>query len=328
MGGLRILVLQARGRVGRELLAHLKKAKEAGREVFVRAACRKVDEQAEYLKKLGADEVVCFDYDNAETFAPALEGMTQLFAANPDPQADGYGKFCEAVAKYGKIQHAVRLSCFGADTVTASYDEKVHASLDGVEVPGMLKGYWRDERVLLEALPKLCTMLRGNFFQGHIVKPETGNIDEKGVFRSPLGECKNSFVSTNDIGEAAAVCLLEGVERHGNKFYDLTGPIPQSMHDVAKDLSEALGKPVKYEAQDIDQFEKDFGPQRRAFFEYLRNGFYTRCSPDFYNLTGKKPQAFIEYLKSPGAAGETGLEEMWKAGMWSKGKNVMAGHKA
>lgn len=324
----RVLVTQARGRVAREMIAHLKKAKSSGKDIFIRACARDVSSSADYLKHLGADEVVPFDYAKPETFAPSLDGMTELFAANPDPEADGYMKFCESVGKYGKIQHAVRLSCFGADTATASYDEKVHASLDGVEVPGMLKGYWRDERVLLEALPKLCTMLRGNFFQGHIVKPETGNIDEKGVFRSPLGECKNSFVSTNDIGEAAAVCLLEGVERHGNKFYDLTGPIPQSMHDVAKDLSEALGKPVRYEAQDIDQFEKDFGPQRRAFFEYLRNGFYTRCSPDFYNLTGKKPQAFIEYLKSPGAAGETGLEEMWKAGMWAKGKNAMKGHEA
>eukprot|EP00756_Hemistasia_phaeocysticola_P031916 Hpha_TRINITY_DN16383_c0_g2::TRINITY_DN16383_c0_g2_i1::g.58443::m.58443 len=233
---MRVLITQARGRVGRELMAHLKKAKESGKEVFVRAACRNVGEQTDYLKKLGADEVVCFDYAKPETFAPALDSMTSCFVANPDPEADGYAKFCEAIGAYGKLQHAVRLSCFGADTVTASYDPDVHASLEGSAVPGMLQGYWRDERVLLEVLPKKCTMLRGNFFQGHIVKPETGNIDAKGYFSSPLGATKNSFVSTNDIGEAAAVSFVEGVERHGNKFYDLTGPVPQSMYDVAKDL--------------------------------------------------------------------------------------------
>jgi hypothetical protein len=28
------------------------------------------------------------------------------------------------------------------------------------------------------------------------------------------------------------------------------------------------------------------------FFEYLTNGFYTRCSPDFYNITGRRPTTY------------------------------------
>merc|ERR1712174_3070 len=82
---------------------------------------------------------------------------------------------------------------------------------------------------------------------------------------------------------------MGGPEKHANKFYDITGPEPQSMYEVAADLSEVMGQKVEYRPQDIEQFEKDFGPTRRAFFEYLRNGFYTRCSPDFYNLTGRRP---------------------------------------
>ena len=325
MSSVKVLITQATGRVGKEVIAHLVAAKKNGRDVFIRAAVHSPD-KADFLKKLGVDEVVQFDYSKEETFKPALDGMTQVFSANPDPVADGHAKFCDAIGEVGTVKHAVRLSCFGADDLTASYDEKVHSSMEGEAVPGMLRGYWRDEKVLLKHLPKTTTTLRANFFQGHIVKPETGNIDEHGFFQSPLGATKNSFVSTNDIGEAAAVCFLEGVERHGNKFYDLTGPTPMSMYDVAADLAKALGKPVEYRPQDIDAFEKDFGPQRRAFFEYLRNGFYTRCSPDFYNLTGKKPQSFIDYLQKEGAAGETGMSDMWKAGMWSKGKNVMEGH--
>merc|ERR1712088_928228 len=91
---------------------------------------------------------------------------------------------------------------------------------------------------------------------------------------------------------------VEGPARHGNKFYDLTGPQPQSM-------------------------DADFGPTRAAFFEYLANGFYTRCSPDFYNLTGRKPTSYADYLASKGAAGETGLEELYQGNMWKKGVDVM-----
>eukprot|EP01061_Rhynchopus_euleeides_P027423 TRINITY_DN445_c0_g1_i16.p1 TRINITY_DN445_c0_g1~~TRINITY_DN445_c0_g1_i16.p1 ORF type:complete len:331 (+),score=151.30 TRINITY_DN445_c0_g1_i16:82-1074(+) len=326
---LRVLVTQAGGRVGKELVAHLAEAKKGGRDVFIRACSRNpAGPSADKLRKIGADEVVEFDYKSEATFGPALQGMNAVFSASPDPEADGHAKFSTLLGdKSLGIKHVVRLSCFGADTVTASYDPDVHASLKGEKIPGMLRGYWRDEETILNSIGKSSTtVLRANFFQGHILKPETGNIDSEGFFQAPLGSTRNSFVSTNDIGESAAVVFLGGVEQHGNKFYDLTGPYPASLHDCAADLTKVLGKPVVYREQDIDQFEKDFGPQRRAFFEYLRCGFYTRCSPDFYNLTGRKPQAFVDYLQQPGKAGETGLEDMWKAGMWSKGKNVMEGH--
>ena len=39
---------------------------------------------------------------------------------------------------------------------------------------------------------------------------------------------------------------------------------------VAADLSVAINSKVEYRPQDIAQFEKDFGPTRAAFFEYLQ----------------------------------------------------------
>merc|ERR1719356_1040321 len=68
---------------------------------------------------------------------------------------------------------------------------------------------------------------------------------------------------------------------------------------------------------------KDFGPTRAAFFEYLTNGFYSRCSPDFYNLTGRRPTRYKDYLLRKGAAGETGLEELYQANLWKKGTDAM-----
>merc|ERR1712020_659083 len=91
----------------------------------------------------------------------------------------------------------------------------------------------------------------------------------------------------------------------------------------AATLSEVMGQKVEYREQDIEQFEKDFGPTRAAFFEYLRNGFYTRCSPDFYNLTGRKPTSYADYLRTKGAAGDTGLEELYQGNIWKKGVDAM-----
>jgi len=114
-----------------------------------------------------------------------------------------------------------------------------------------------------------------------------------------------------------------GPAKHADKFYDLTGPEPQSMFEIAADLSKAMGKEIEYRPQDMKQFEEDFGATRAGFFEYLTNGFYARCSPDFYNITGKKPTSYAEYLANKGAAGETGLEELRQANLWKKGVDAM-----
>merc|ERR1719436_1790522 len=157
----------------------------------------------------------------------------------------------------------------------------------------------------------------------HLLKTDTENIDKEGWFSNPLGTTRNSFVSTSDIGEAAATIIAEGPGKHANKFYDLTGPQPQSMYEIADDLGKALGKKVEYRPQSFEQFEADFGATRAGFFEYLCNGFYSRCSPDFYNVIGRKPTSYAEYLVSKGAAGDTGLEELYQSNLWKKGVDAM-----
>lgn len=221
-----------------------------------------------------------------------------------------------------QIKQVVRISCMGADTNTASYDKEKHVSRDGAEIPLMLQHYWWGEEALIKnGLP--VTVLRNNFFMNHLLKTDVESLEKEGWFSNPLGSARNSFVCTNDIAEAAAKCIEEGPGKHANKFYDITGPEPQSMYEIADDLSKALGKKVEYRAQSMEQFEKDFGPTRAAFFEYLCNGFYTRCSPDFYNIVGRRPTTYAEYLTSKGAAGETGLEELYQANLWKKGVDAM-----
>jgi len=265
------------------------------------------------LKALGAAEVVAFDLKDKNTWEGAVNGVSAVFSASLDPLISEHMEFAAFLGtKKEQIKHVVRISCFGADTNTNSYDKDKHVSCEGAQIPLMLQHYWWSEECLIKAgLP--TTSIRGNFFMNHLLKNELENIKEHGFFQSPLGNCRNSFVCTNDMAEAAVTCLLEGPEKHANKFYDITGPQPQSMHEVAADLSKALGKTIEYRPQDIDQFKADFGPTRAEFFEYLRNGFYTRCSPDFYNITGHKGTSYAEYLSTKGPHGETGLEELFSS---------------
>jgi len=316
-----VLVTGASGRVGRSALSFLAKSGKFNVRATARAA-----ESFDSLKSIGADECVKLDLKDQSTWKPATEGVTHVFSSSADALIQEHMDFAKYLGEQrrGEIKHVVRVSCMGADTNTNSYDANIHSSAEGAKIPLMLQHYWWSEECLIKAgLP--MTSVRGNFYMNHLLKNEVPNI-KNGFFNSPIANCKNSYVSAIDQGEAAALCLVEGPEKHVNKFYDITGPQPQSMHEVAADLSEVMGEKIEYRPQDIDQFIKDFGPTRNEFFEYLRNGFYTRCSPDFYNLLGRKPTSYKEYLTQPGPHGGTGLEELFSTtgSIYTKGVDQFA----
>lgn len=314
-----VLITSATGRIGKELVATL--ARDGN--FTVRATSFNPDNR-DALTELGADEIVSFDLNDSTTWVAALDGVSAVYSASLDPMIEGHLAFSEELGKRSdQIQHVVRVSCMGADTNTASYDAEKHSSRVGAGIPLMLQHYWWGEKSLVEAGLNV-TVLRNNFFMNHLLKTDSESIATEGWFSNPLGNARNSFVATRDIAEAAAVILNEGPERHGNKFYDITGPEPQTMAEIAADLSAAMGKTIEYRPQSMEDFENDFGSTRAEFFEYLTNGFYTRCSPDFYNLTGHKPTSYADYLATSGVSGETGLEELWQGNLWKKGEDAMA----
>ena len=313
-----VLITSATGRIGKELVARLAREKH----FFIRACCF-TPEKADYLRSLGADEVVSFDLNQPDTWDAALDGVSAVYSASLDPMLEGHLAFCKALgARKDSIKHVVRISCMGADTNTASYDAEKHASRKGAGIPLMLQHYWWGEKALIDEGLNV-TVLRNNFYMNHLLKTDCENIDQVGWFTNPLGCARNSFVCTKDIAEAATVVLNEGAEKHANKYYDLTGPEPQTMEEIAADLGRAMGKAIEYRAQSMEDFERDFGSTRAEFFEYLANGFYCRCSPDFYNLTGHKPTSYYDYLTTQGVCGETGLEELWQGNLWKKGEDAM-----
>ena len=319
-----ILVTGATGRVGKEVVARL----SAIPGFRVRAATR---DKSAYAEALGAHETVVFDLEDKSTWPGAIRGATRLFSSTQDKHISQHMEFVKWLGNTPEVRdslkHIVRVSCFGADTNTNSYDASIHVSRQNAGIPLMLQHYWWSEECFIEAgFKEKLTSVRGNFYMNHLLKNELESIKTKGMFTSPLGDCKNSFVACNDMAEAAVRCFVEGPERHGDKFYDICGAQSTSMAEVAEILTKALatdeaknvcpeahGKRITYVPQDIEQFEQDFGSTRAEFFEYLRNGFYSRCSPDFYNITGKRPMTYFEYLTTKGAAGDTGLTELFSS---------------
>ena len=68
--------------------------------------------KADYLKSLGADEVVAFDLQDESTWGPALEGVGAVYSASLDPLLDHHLKFSKFLGTLGdgsQIQHVVRV---------------------------------------------------------------------------------------------------------------------------------------------------------------------------------------------------------------------------
>jgi uncharacterized protein YbjT (DUF2867 family) len=214
-----VLVTGANGRVGKVVTALLAKSGRCN----VRVAVRDPAKTGDFLRSLGANEVVKWDLKDKSTWAPATEGVSRILSSTDVPLAEQHAEWAKYLGTIkDRLNHVVRIGCMGSETNTSSYT-KQHVSIEGSETPYQLQLLWQGEEVLIaEGLP--MTGVRGNFFMNHLMKNEADNIQKKGYMELPLGECKNSFVCSNDMGEAAAVCLLEGPEKHINKYYDICGP--------------------------------------------------------------------------------------------------------
>ena len=74
-----------------------------------------------------------------------------------------------------------------------------------------------------------------------------------GVIRGPAGEGRASFVSQDDIARCAAAVLLDTEGAHDGQTYDLTGPEPVSLTELATRLSRLAGREIRYGEETVDE---------------------------------------------------------------------------
>ncbi|MBV8538832.1 MAG: NmrA family NAD(P)-binding protein, partial [Alphaproteobacteria bacterium] len=106
----------------------------------------------------------------------------------------------------------------------------------------------RAEELLLEAELDL-TILQPTAYMQNLVSgwPE---IAGAGIYRVPYpAATRLSLVDLDDVAEAAARVLTE--PGHAGATYELVGTLPLSQTEVADTLAEALGRPVRVEAEPI-----------------------------------------------------------------------------
>ena len=213
-----ILVIGASGRVGSEVVKLLRERGET-----VRAATR------DPLSHRFPDsmEVVKFDFDQPESFAPALKGVHKVFLiARPgDNQSDKAAMPLIDEAKKQGIQLIVNLTAMGVD---------------------------QDETFMLRILEKYLETsgipfvhLRPNWFmQNFDSGPMFADIRSTGAIHLPAGDASLSYIDVRDVAAVACTTLID--PRHAGNAYTLTGAEALNHFEVVEKISRVAGKTISY----------------------------------------------------------------------------------
>ena len=285
--GLRmILVTGATGGNGKELIKQLERL-----GVPTRAMARKSPTSA-WAPPSNVQYVVG-DFDNRDSLARALEGVERAFLTTNSSELveEQQLRFVE-VAKQSGVRHVVYLSQLHADRNSPVRFLRYHAVV---------------EKALADSRMAF-THLRPNLYMQALLG-FAPSIQSDGRFFALAGNAPVSLVDVRDIAALAALALTQ--EGHEGKSYDVTGPEALTHHEIAAQMSEAIGRQVHYiDVPDAAMRESLLsygmpGWQADGLVEdyaHYRRGEAAELSGDVQKVTGHVPRSFKSFLTDYGPA--------------------------
>ncbi|WP_428266997.1 NmrA family NAD(P)-binding protein [Haliangium sp.] len=218
------LITGATGTIGRAVLARF-----GALDINVRAMSRDPQSAAHQVGSLPHVEWVYGDLAAPDTLAPTLAGVQRallLSAAGPR-QVELQQNFIEAAEDAG-IEHVVKISALAAAADAPFAAGRQHARIEAA----------------LARCEFGVTNLRPHVFMQNFLK-SAATIRDPGTIFAPMGDARISLVDARDVAAVAAAVLCEA-GRHAGQSYDITGPEALSYADIAAQLSEVLGRPIRY----------------------------------------------------------------------------------
>jgi uncharacterized protein YbjT (DUF2867 family) len=268
------LVLGATGKTGSRVARRL-----LSRDLPVRTAARS-----------GAD--AHFDWDDPETYAPALHGVERVYLVGPVMRTDFAGQVSVFLdqAEAAGAGHVTYLSAYGIDSAPPE------TAMRSVEL-GLL------------GRPGLThTILRPAWFMQNF--SETFLKPIGGAIVVPTGDGAEAFVDAEDIAAVASATLADP-EAHAGAQYALTGPEALTITEAAKIIGDVSGQPVDYADIDRDEWvaaavaggvPADYGAVLSALTETIASGHGSRPNSDVEKATGAAPASFADFARRTAAA--------------------------
>lgn len=268
----KILVLGSNGTIGSKVVRGL-----VARGETVKAASRKAT-------AVDGAEAVAFDYEDAATFGPALEGVDRLFVLTP-------AGYLDPVGLVGPI----------ITTAAARGIKVVLMTVIGVDADDNIP--YRQLELQLEKTGAPFVILRPNWFSDNFQSYWIEGI-RHGAIAVPAAEGKTSFIDTRDIAESIVAALTS--DTFNGRAFNLTGPEALSYGEAAAILSRVTGKPVAYTPVDDGTFvgtlvgagvPEDYARFLASIFHPVREGWVANPTGDVKTLTGHAPRSLETYAR-------------------------------
>lgn len=231
------------------------------------------------------------DLSDPRDVRAVLDGTDRLFLlTGNDP---GFAETQMAVvqaAEEAGVRQVLKLSALGASDHSSSTIARSH---------------WAVEQAL-QASRMLWTFLRPHAFMQNWLTDLAESVRTEGVIYSPIGEGRVPFIDARDIAAVAAEVLLQP-EAHQGKKYFLTGGEAVSYHDVARALSDATGRDVRYQPISMDEARARYAARGAvpelidamlAIAAYQKAGGPTATvSPAVQRLLGRPPRTIRDFAR-------------------------------
>ncbi|WP_299216167.1 SDR family oxidoreductase [uncultured Aquimarina sp.] len=233
--------------------------------------------------------VVKGDVLKSDTYENELSkaDVALLHVGNSENQLDIEKSYIDTAKKSG-LKHLVKFSAFRADENSPSEILAVH---------GKSENYIKNSSIPY-------TMVRPNFFMQNILM-QADAIKTQNTFYLPLANTKVATIDTRDVATFLSTVLTE--KDHENKTFEISGPEVISFHEMAKTLSEVLGRTISFTPVSFEAFEaslKSLGLNDwsvNAFSglnQYVENqDAMAYKTDDFETITGKKPATFRQFIE-------------------------------
>ncbi|MGB5809844.1 MAG: NmrA family NAD(P)-binding protein [Polyangiales bacterium] len=230
-------------------------------------------------------------FDFSDLVWPSLfEGVDAFFFMTPliEDQVAASLKVLDAADKAG-VPHVVRLS-----SRSAGWDE--HSKL---------RAWHRAIDHAVQQSKMTSVVLRPCSFFQNFINYQRDTIAQMSSIILPQGDGLVSYVDALDIGEAAAICLVEP-QAHDGQTYVLTGARAYGAKGVAAEIGRVIGKPITY--VDVDEGQaRDLMLQMGnppwlveaglAVFANARAGGEAEVDPSITRLIGRPATALSEFVE-------------------------------
>ncbi|MEM7471600.1 MAG: NmrA family NAD(P)-binding protein [Pseudomonadota bacterium] len=229
-----------------------------------------------------------FDWETPETWAPALTGIKKAYVTYfPDLAFPGAVEKLEALTKVAKdtgLEQIVLLS--GRGEHFASMGEEIVRN-SGLPFT-IVRAAWFAQ----------------NFSEGYLRDPILG-----GVLPMPGGDIVEPIIDIDDIADVVVAALTE--DGHVGERYEVTGPRLMTFAEMAKVLTQTLGRPIQHIPIRFEDFHANVAASGDDFVADVftqiaretldgRNAYVT---DGVERALGRKPRDFAQFAKAVASRG-------------------------